>query len=507
MTYLEKLKIITSSQEAAKYKTLYTIPSPEACIHFINNFCFTYDPRRKNDRVIPFKLFEKQEEFIRWLWNNLHNKESGVVDKCRDVGATWCFCAFSVFLLLFVKDLSIGFFTYKASECDTQGDISTLFGKVRFLLNKIPSIFKPKKMLIKNMHVKNLDNGTDIAGASGDNPGRSGRRTIFFKDESAFYSNSVSIEAALSETSDCLIDVSTHAGTNTLFYTKSRAENANVFTFDWWENPMHDKEWYDKKRNKAVREGLLHIFKREIDRDPLSSVDSILIKKNWIESAINNMDEITGKKILAFDPQDEGMDLHAACIFEGNKLVFVDNWGEGDTGEATKKVLSIAMEWKIDELRYDATGIGTGVKTTINMMKENSQDDRLHKIRIVPWVAGAKTVNPKEEDYNDTPNENMFENAKAQAYWTLRDQIYHTHLKAEKDDYIEENLINLSLLKNHQWGNKTLNELGQPQYKTSANGRFMIDKKPKGTRSPNIADTIMMARAPIEFFDFEMEVF
>ena len=77
ISYIERLKSIKIID---KYIELYHIPCVESCIDFINRFVMTFDPR-KQEQIIPFELFAKQEEFIKWLWDRLQKKDNGVVDK------------------------------------------------------------------------------------------------------------------------------------------------------------------------------------------------------------------------------------------------------------------------------------------------------------------------------------------------------------------------------------------------------------------------------------------
>jgi hypothetical protein len=498
LTYKDRLKIITDPYKLELYRQAYTIPTPEACINFINTFCFTYDPRRKEeDQVIPFELFPRQEEFITWLFERLYQKKNGIVDKCRDVGASWCFIAFSVWILLFHKNYSVGLFTYKESECDRLGDVSTLFGKVRFILDRLPGHFKPN-ILDKYMHIKNIETGTDIAGASGKNPGRSGRRSIFFKDESAFYEQEESVEAALSETSDVQIDVSTHSGIDTLFYRKIEAGETDCFTLNWWDNPQHTKEWYDRKKRKAIAEGLLHIFKREVERDPYGSIESTIMPVSWLNMVVENKDYGEGRIIAGLDVADEGLDTNALVIINGNNLVYLDEWGEGDTGKTTDKAIWKAVEYKCNEFRYDAVGVGSGVKARIRQIKEENPDNKLlQKMKIHGWNAGGEVLRKKDCDYNDIENGKFFENAKAQAYWRVRDYVYDTYCKMIGEKYDEAKIISFDGIRDNPKRLKLIGELSQIQKRLSSKGKIMIEKKPKGKKSPNLCEAYVISQAEI----------
>lgn len=476
----------------------YQIPCAESCIDFINRFCYTYDPRKKEDKVIPFELYKKQEDFIRWLWDRYNNKEDGVVDKCRDVGATWCVMAFFVWLIIFFKNVSLGVYTYKGDECHKLGDTSTLLEKAIFIIRYLPHQFK-SGIESKHMSIQNNLTGSDISGSSGDNPGRGERRSIFFKDECAFYPHAELIEASTLETSDCKIDVSTHKGTDTVFYNKVNSGSILVFEFDWWDVPGHTQEWYNKKRQDAEDQGLLHVFRREIDRDAAGSIESVIIPSVWVNSARRHKIKKTGRIIAAMDVADEGKDTNALCVIDGNCPIFVDEIGGFDPGDATDRFFWKAVKLKADEFRYDCIGVGAGVKVRLKEIIANLPDDHpAKKIKLIGWSAASDVMRPKEMEFQDTINEKLFENAKAQAWWKAREEFRHTCRYTEKKDHDESKIVNLSEIEKTQKGKKLRLQLSQPQLSLSSRGKIIIKKKPGGTKSPNLADAYIIARAEVK---------
>ncbi len=52
--------------------------------------------------------------------------------------------------------------------------------------------------------------------------------------------------------------------------------------------------------------------------------------------------------------------------------------------------------------------------------------------------------------------------------------------------------------------NKLIVELSQPTYSVNGVGKIVVDKKPDGTKSPNLADSAMIAFAPIEFTSMDI---
>jgi len=71
-----------------------------------------------------------------------------------------------------------------------------------------------------HLKIVNPETESTITGEAGDNIGRGGRNSIYFKDESAFYEHPLTIDAALSQNSDVKIDVSTPNGIGNPFYQK-----------------------------------------------------------------------------------------------------------------------------------------------------------------------------------------------------------------------------------------------------------------------------------------------
>ena len=124
------------------------------------------------------------------------------------------------------------------------------------------------------MLIENLENGSTIAGEVGHNIGRGGRTTLYFKDESAFYENPATIEASLGLNTEIQVDISTHNGTNTVFFRKTQTyPKERIFELDWWENPTHDEEWLEQKRHFYEDEiAMPHLFEQEIMRNPAGSI-------------------------------------------------------------------------------------------------------------------------------------------------------------------------------------------------------------------------------------------
>ena len=111
-------------------------------VDFINDWVCTYDPRNVSSGrspTMPFRLFPVQERLIDWLYDRIKQERPGLIEKSRDMGATWCACGFAVWLWLFHDGSAVGFGSRKESLVDTKGDPDSIFEKIRMIVATLPS--------------------------------------------------------------------------------------------------------------------------------------------------------------------------------------------------------------------------------------------------------------------------------------------------------------------------------------------------------------------------------
>lgn len=500
---------------------------------FINHWCNTYDPRSATDpRKLskpPLVLFKRQVEFVEFLHALLLAEESGLVEKSRDMGATWVAVAFSVWAWLFIDGASIGWGSRNSDLVDRIGEPDSIFEKIRMTVRGLPIELLPRGFDMGShsafMRLVNPETNATIAGEIGDNIGRGGRKLIYFKDESAHYVHPEMIEASLMDNTRVQVDISSVNGTGNVFHRKREAGvdwvpgtpiikgRTNIFVMDWRDHPEKDQAWYDARRKKAKDEGLLHKFAQEVDRDYAASVEGIIIDPQWVKAAIDahvvlGFDE-SGGWVGALDVADSGMDTNALALRKGVVLKSVEEWGERDTGMTARRAVSAAKFIKQVELQYDCIGIGAGIKAETNRLA----DEKLlpKGLRLVPWNAGAA---PQDGDKHvikgdrDSPtNEELFQNIKAQGWWHLARRFERTFRAVRskaKDATPEEHNFKfnvedlISLPSTLPLLRKIEKELSQPVFVKSGRLKLMVDKTPEGTKSPNCGDAIMMAFWPVK---------
>lgn len=493
---------------------------------FIENWCITYDPRNISKGIppiMPFIMFKRQREFIDFLLSCVDKEENGLAEKSRDMGATWLCCAFSDWLWLYKPGVSIGWGSRKEMYVDTLGDPDSIFEKMRMIIDNLPRWLWPKAFNKKDnlsyMKIINPENGATITGEAGDNIGRGGRKTVYFKDESARYVHPESIEAALGDNTNCQIDISTVHGTNTVFHRRRQAGEiweggkkiksgmTRVFILDWKEHPAKTPEWYEKRRQKAEREGLMALFAQEVDRDSASAVEGVLIPPLWVKAAIDANKKLPklkwgeGAIIGALDVADGGPDKNSIAIRKGSVLRFITEWPGIDTTITAGKAITLCKLRKVAELQYDCIGVGAGVKGETNRLKNKGVING--NLKIIPWNAASSPLFPKGHvvrgDRETPTNADFFANLKAQGWWKLRGRFEKTYKAVTQGkEYPVEELI---ALPSNLLGQKLyplVDELSQPTYGPNGAGKIMIDKKPEGFESPNLGDCTMMAYWPIQ---------
>lgn len=495
-------------------------------VEFIEDWCITDDPRNIGTPIpvrMPFVLFKRQRQLVEFLHALLTAQEKGLVEKARTMGATWICCAFSVWVWLFHAGAAIGWGSRKEELVDGLGDPKNIFEKIRAILDMMPRELLPDGFARKShtgyMKIINPENGASIAGEAGKNIGRGGRTSIYFLDEAAHLDHPEAVDAALSQNTRVEIDISSVSGLGNLFYRRRMAGSewtpdqpvqkgrVNVFVMDWREHPAMSQDWYDEGERKAIDEGLLHVWRSEVDRDYSAAVVGIVIPGKWVAAAIDAHVRLGfddgGGWIAGLDVADEGGDRNALALRKGSILKSLSEWGEGDTGATTRRAISACGEVAGYQspvlLQYDAASVGAGVKGESNRLKEQKLLPPF--IHIGPWMGGGAVLNPDgyvvEGDRQSPKNKDFYQNLKAQAWWMLRRRFEKTFRALNEPDFTWTPDELISLPSNLPKLRSLQQELSQPTASQSANMKLLIDKKPEGTKSPNLADAVVMAYWPV----------
>jgi phage terminase large subunit len=505
---LERLKRIREKPELLpQLKTFYK----ENPAQFIIDWGCTFDPRNPEvglPAIVPFLLFPKQEEYVRWFLERWKTRTPGVVAKSREEGLSWLSVAISSTMCLFYDGIVAGFVSRTEPYVDKIGDPKSLFYKARDFIKMLPPEFRggwEAKKHSSHLLITFPETGSKLSGEGGANAGRGGRASWVNKDESAWLMHPEAVEAALSATSNVIIDISTPNGMNNPFARKWFSGTVATFMVHWKDDPRKDQAWYDKKCEE-INDPV--IIAQEIDINFSASIEGVIIPSEWVDACVDAHEKlnikITGARQFTLDVADRGRDINAGAGTHGILVEELEGWSgkNSDIMETTEKAIEWCDEFGYTIMYYDADGLGASVRGDARVVNEKRVTKGTHEIEVLEFNGSAATVDPEDDVYMGNgkglarTNENYFQNHKAQGWFCLRRRCYLTYRAVMHGAKVNnpDELISISgKLKNLL---KLKQEMSQPIFKKSETGKFMVDKLPDGARSPNYADSVMMAFAP-----------
>lgn len=243
---LKKAKGNLELQSALRYACRQDI------LFYINTFVYQTNPNKEDESAGPFITWKSQELAITSedeespgiLWC-IANGRSLVIEKSRDMGATW--------LLLIVKDWKCRSQPYydslmmsKSAKAVDSSSRQSLFGKLRFIQEHLPKWLHDRDKFIDNVNTfvypgtKSTMTGFSSTGKAG----VSERGGDFFVDEYPQIEEDWEVLYRTQATSKCRIFVGTHMGMGTAFYALTRDDHFKKIVFHWTQHPDKNKGMY-----------------------------------------------------------------------------------------------------------------------------------------------------------------------------------------------------------------------------------------------------------------------
>jgi len=172
--------------------------------------------------------------------------------------------------------------------------------------------------------------------------------------------------------------------------------------------------------------------------------------------------------------------------------------GKGsDIYGTVEKAFSICDTENLESMRYDADGLGAGVRGDARVINDKRKAAKQHQKKVHQFRGSGVVHNPEKEMIKGRKNKDMFLNLKAQGWWSLRVRFQNTYRAVvEGMDYNPDDLISISEDIPANDRQTLLNELSQPTYGFNDVGKMKINKAPNSTKSPNAGDSVMIQFAP-----------
>lgn len=511
-------------------------------IHWFNTWARTFNPKLVgvSSPWLPFDLYPKQEEAIRWFEARSRNKEDGHFAKSRDIGFTWMSGGYALHRWLFEDGYKANFGSRKAEYVDRIGDPDSIFEKIRMLRRGLPKWMLPSENAMSDNHMLMINEarGSIIRGEAGDDMGRGGRSTDYFFDEFAFVERADSVDAASVANADCRIFGSTVNGQGNLFYRKAHDGSLRpdqLFRFHWSDDPRKRDGMVEVREpgkpivvvswEKATRSKMEpHKWASEYDIDYSASVEGICILAKYVEASKRLRGELAKRGIVVAEPLfgTAGGDVGAGkaksvVVAKFGPVVRVPkSWSDPDTvdtanrmlmycADDTRKRVSSGHEGGVRSLRFDATGVGHGVGA---VLKRGSGPVR---------AAAVLVGNPPSDTMwpDGKTSKEKFLNIKAEAWWLCREAAKNSYemlqflLEPKKSDgsdnpeAIEHELGDCLFLPQDNEGPDamTLNsQLSLVKWQTTVAGKIQIESKEQLKKreipSPDHADALMLNFVP-----------
>jgi hypothetical protein len=297
----------------------------EGCIFFIENFGWTFDPR-KSTKHIPFVLFEYQKKAIRYLVDHIDNGRDFLIEKSRDMGVTWIVVWVFLWYWLFRDGVNLLMGSYKEKLVDDRSDDS-LFGRLDYAIESLPKWLLPKGFKSQKHRTKlklwNPANNNQISGDTMNADfGRGSRKTAVFFDELGSWDYAKDAWESTGDVTACRIGNSTPKGRN--FYWKLRESGISVLTLHWSEHPLKDEQWYQFEKARRSEEEVA----QELDISYSKSQEG-RVYPEWGELSVEHGNFPYDDQLPLYIGWDYGKSDGTALVWAqpvGRKLRIVDSY-------------------------------------------------------------------------------------------------------------------------------------------------------------------------------------
>lgn len=252
------------------------LKASEDPIYFFETFLKIYNPN-KTPTETPFKLYSYQKRLIRDLLSCIETGEDVFVDKTREMGVSYVSLGIILWLWLFRPGFTALIGSRKEELVDgRRGGVigskdASLFSKLGYMLERLPPFIVPAGFIPKKhftfMSLINPENGNAVTGESANpNFSRSGRYTLIFLDEFAFWPDAYRVWGGTADATHCRIVVTTpgdRPGKAKRLRFGLDHEKIKIIEVPYYLHPEKNAKWLKEQRERRSEDE----FNREIMMD------------------------------------------------------------------------------------------------------------------------------------------------------------------------------------------------------------------------------------------------
>ena len=244
----ERRRLVKAGTTSRKNAETIWIRCARDPVYFVNLFCFGYDPRNARSNVTPFITYPYQDSAFDALDDSM-GKTDVLIEKSRDMGATWICLLFFLHRFIFRKRQTFMLVSRNEDMVDS-ADPDSMFWKIRFTLDHLPTFLRPAYDST-HLQIINGENGSNIAGTSTTgNIARGGRKAAIMLDEFAAleYGAGIAALAATQAVTKTRIFNSTPQGAIGAFAEMAKS-NIRKLRFHWSQHPLKRPGIYTSEGN------------------------------------------------------------------------------------------------------------------------------------------------------------------------------------------------------------------------------------------------------------------
>lgn len=211
-------------------------------LFWIDTFVWQYNPRKLDHEVEPFISWDFQDPAIAWVLDHLERQRDGIIEKSRELGASWLILIVFDWLCLFHNWKTFTAISHTEEAVDKKDRKASLFWKVKFIHDFLPAWMGRVRKIKNSFHYEDTKSSFDgVATTSRSNVG--GRDTGLLLDEFGKQQAAPEIWSNTADTGPRIV-VSTHYGIGTKFFDLCQSESIDKFVMHWSQHPDKKKGLY-----------------------------------------------------------------------------------------------------------------------------------------------------------------------------------------------------------------------------------------------------------------------
>lgn len=249
---LENLEFRLFVLRKAKNNRAMQLALIDACkndlLFFVCVFVWQVNPKKKGAeaRPGPFISFPFQDPAFLWILSHIERGRDCLLEKSRQMGASWMIIIVFVWLFLFHGWQTLLFISRNEKAVEDESP-NSLFWKIDFILRHLPNWMKPpaKKFKRRKLFYGNDQTNSSIFGeASTGQANVGGNTTAMGIDEYSQIKEDYEVLHRTSDSTNCRIFNGTHLGLDTAFYELSTRVDMDKLVLHWSQHPDYSPGLY-----------------------------------------------------------------------------------------------------------------------------------------------------------------------------------------------------------------------------------------------------------------------